>query len=144
MATTKKKTPRKRRRKKRYKTGIHLSPKCSEPIHYRSGWELVACIYLDNNPKVASYTYEGFAIPYVSNARTKKVRHYFPDFLVEYQNGSKLLVEVKREDQLSNQLVLKKAAAANTWAKNNNATYTFWTNKFILPLMSAFKKKQMI
>jgi hypothetical protein len=132
MAVTKKR----RRRKRRYKTGIHRSPKCSTPIEYRSGWEKEVCIFLDSEPSVKEYGYECLSIPYLSNPRTGKIRSYFPDFLVTYADGTKKLVEVKRKDRLNNPKVLKKAKAAETWAKANGVAYEFWCD----PIITAIKK----
>jgi len=129
--------PKRRKRKKgRYKTGTYNSPKCKTPIEYRSGWELEVCKYLDQDPSVVEYGYECVVIQYLSNPRTGKMRSYFPDFLITYRDGSKKLVEVKRKDKLNDPKVLKKAKAAEAWAKANNVKYEFWTNVMV----AAFKK----
>lgn len=125
---------KKRKRKRRYKTGVHKSPKCATPIEYRSGWEKEVCIFLDNDPNVVEYGYECVTIPYVSNARTGKIRTYYPDFLVTYKDGTKKLIEVKRRDKLADPKVLKKAKAAEEWAKRQNIAYEFWTNTIIMAL----------
>lgn len=122
---------RKRRRKGRYKTGVYKSPKASKPIEYRSGWELEVCKYLDADINVASYEYESIAIPYIANVRTGKVRRYFPDFLVMYADGKKVMVEVKRNDKLSNPKVMKKTEAGKLWCLQNGAIYELWTNQLI-------------
>lgn len=125
-----KKTTRKRRKKRHYKTGIHNSPKCKTPIKYRSGWELVVCLTLDANPNVASYEYETIKIPYILS---KKSHTYFPDFIITYTDGKKTIVEVKREDKLATKIVIAKAAAARKWIieQNNGWGYEIWTNKII-------------
>lgn len=117
-----------RKKKKKYKTGIHRSPKCKTLIEYRSGWEKEVCVYLDSLEEVLEYGYECVQIPYLSNTRTGKIRTYYPDFLITYKDGTRKLVEVKRKDKLGDQKVLKKAAAAEQWAKQNNIKYEFWTN----------------
>lgn len=137
LPTKTSKPPRRRRRKSRYKTGIHISPKCPTPVKYRSGWEFVICLQLDSDPRVVGYTYEPFSIPYMSNVKSGKVRNYFPDFLVSYADGQRRLVEVKRENQMNNLIVKKKAEAAKLWCVNQQQkiSYEFWTEKMILPLM---------
>jgi hypothetical protein len=125
---------KRRRRKRRYKTGIHRSSKCAAPIEYRSGWEKEVCVFLDSEPSVKEYGYECLSIPYLSNPRTGKIRLYFPDFLITYADGTKKLVEVKRKDRLNNPKVLKKAKAAEIWAKANGATYEFWSDTMIQAL----------
>lgn len=122
---------RKRRRKGRYRTGTHKSPKCLQPIKYRSGWELEVCRYLDNEPSVASYEYESVIIPYVSNIRTGRIRKYYPDFLVTYDTGKRVMIEVKRKDKLADIKVMKKAEAGRLWSQQNGATYELWTNTII-------------
>lgn len=130
-----------RKRKSRYHTGTHTSPKCPTPIEYRSGWELTVCNYLDNDSTVLKYTYEALEIQYLSNLKAKKLRKYIPDFLVWYTDGKVKMVEVKRENQLTNLRVQKKAAAARLWcaAQNPPVTYEFWTDKVVLPLQRAEK-----
>jgi hypothetical protein len=128
----------KRRKKRHYKTGTHHSPKCSTPISYRSGWELVVAQTLDENPDVVSYEYESLKIPY---KMAGKVHYYFPDFLVTYKGGRRLLVEVKRADKLTNRKVIAKATAARVWLRENKETmgdcgFEFWTNS----LIEAFQK----
>jgi hypothetical protein len=122
---------RKRRKKGRYRTGTHKSPKASKPIDYRSGWELEVCKYLDHEPSVVSYEYETIIIPYISNIRTGKVRRYFPDFLVTYQDGKRVMVEVKRNDKLTNPLVMKKTEAGRQWCQQNGAIYELWCDTLI-------------
>jgi hypothetical protein len=133
-APSKKRKPR--RKKGRYKTGIHKSPKCLNEMKYRSGWELVVAIYLDEDDKVDSYAYEPIAIEYISNVRSGKVRRYYPDFLVNYKDGTRILVEVKRLNQLNNLIVQKKAKAAEEWCKKQNqkTEYQFWTDQIVKSL----------
>jgi len=132
---------KKRRRKSRYKTGIHKSPKCTTPINYRSSWEYTICLYLDDDPEVVSYSYESIKIPYIANKKSGRLRNYYPDFLVHYANGKTLLVEVKRQNQLNNLKVIKKAEAGKLWASQNKAEYRFWSDKMVLPLKRAYKIK---
>lgn len=141
MVSPSKKTPKRtykkktrRKRKGRYKTGIYRSKKCILPIKYRSSWEKEVCKFLDADPNVLEYGYECVSIPYISNLRTKKVRLYFPDFLVTYVNGTKKLIEVKRKDKLNDPKVLKKAEAAREWSKKQGIEYEFWTNQTILAI----------
>lgn len=135
---TKKITTKKRRKKKggRYKTGIHVSSKCLNEMKYRSGWELIVAIHFDQDDSVESYAYEPIAIEYISNIRSGKVRRYYPDFLVNYTNGTRILVEVKRLNQLNNLIVQKKAKAAEEWCKKQNQKidYQFWTDHIVKSL----------
>lgn len=112
---------RKRKRKGRYHTGVHSSPKAGE-CHYRSGWELEYMLHLDADATVASYQYEQLQIPYVSNVRTGRLRNYFPDFLVAYVDGSQKLVEIKPKKRSTQVTVVKKLAAAQAWCSEHGVT----------------------
>jgi hypothetical protein len=114
---------RKRRKSRRAKRGIHVSPKCLEPIHYRSGWELKYALYLDGNPLIASYRYEPYSIPYVSNTRTGRVRQYWPDFELTQATGLRVLVEVKPLKKLKQAINRKKMEAAQRFCAKNGMAY---------------------
>ena len=67
-------------------------------IIYRSMWERRCMKYFDNNPSILQWASEEVVIPYYDTA-TKKVRRYFPDFLIKIKdkNGQEKthLIEVK-------------------------------------------------
>lgn len=141
MPPIKKPTKKRHKRKKHYITGVHHSPKCSTPIHYRSGWERTVALYLDKNPDVVSYEYESFQIRY---AVAGKYRNYTPDFLITYKNGKKIIVEVKRQDKLTDRKVIAKATATRKWLKENKMDdyeYQFWTNELIAAFEKFLEKK---
>jgi hypothetical protein len=127
MTTEKTKTiskPRKKRRKKKeshYQTGTHVSPKGGE-CKYRSGWELQYMQYLDANPDIASYEYEKVVVGYISNVSSGRIRKYWPDFLIVYTDGRRVLVEIKPKKRLANRIVQKKHAAAEQWCQEHEAT----------------------
>ena len=111
---------RRRKRKGHYHTGIHESPKAGS-CKFRSGWEFLYMQHLDTDLDVLSYSYEGVKIPYVSNVRTKKIRHYYPDFLIERSTG-KTLVEIKPKKRLTQANVMKKLEAARIWCGDHGVT----------------------
>ena len=78
--------------------------------------------WFDAEPTVASYGYEAVAIPYVSNGRSGRTRKYFPDFLVEFTDGKRVLVEVKPSKKLSQPRNQKKLAAARQWCSAHGAS----------------------
>lgn len=135
---------RKRRKKHHYKTGVHVSDKAIHPVNYRSGWEKVLCMFLDNEESVISYAYEPYKIPYTSNTRSHRVRFYLPDFEVTFTDGTKKLIEVKRQSAVNNLMVRKKAEAAIRWCESQkqhnqiDITYEFWTEEKIFPLMKLY------
>jgi len=116
----------KRKKKSRYHTGIHESPKVGE-CKYRSGWELKYMLYLDENPDVISYEYEPFEITYVSNKKSGRIRRYIPDIMIHMVDGSNVLVEIKPARRLNTRIVQKKASVAEDWCRENNATYKIIT-----------------
>lgn len=83
--------------------------------------------WLDDNAAVTAYEYEKLVIEYVSNMKSKKIRRYFPDFLVHYADGHRELIEIKPKKRLVQATVKKKAAAAEAWCAANNMKYTILT-----------------
>ena len=79
-------------------------------------------IHLDNDEAVRSYLYEGVCIEYVSNKSSGRTRKYYPDFLVEYVDGRKHLVEIKPKRRTNQVNVQKKLAAAETWSQEHGVT----------------------
>ena len=106
MASPKK---RKKKRKGHYIRGTYTSPIAGE-CKFRSGWEYRLMIHLDSSPDVEFWSYEKTVIEYVSNVRTKKVRKYYPDFLVRYKDGRTELIEVKPKRKLEQATIKKKMA----------------------------------
>lgn len=130
-----------KKKKTKYHTGIYKSKKAG-PIKYRSGWELVVAIFLDNNPDVLEFAYESLIIPYISNQKTGKIRKYYPDFLVWYIDGTKKLIEVKAGNKINNQKVMKKSNAAREWCGKNNAIFEIWSNSTISTLKKINESNQ--
>ena len=122
-------TPKKKRKKKRkghYIRGTYTSPIAGE-CKYRSGWELKVMVYLDENPEVEAWSYEKTVIEYVSNVRSKKIRKYYPDFLVKYKDGRSELIEVKPKRKLEQLTVKKKMTAAMLWCSERGMSYRIMT-----------------
>lgn len=117
---------RRRKRRSRYHTGVHASPKAGD-CRYRSGWELVLMQRLDADPTVAAYLYEGVEVPYVSNQKTGKVRHYWPDFLVTRIDGTRELIEVKPARKVGQSTVKKKLVAGQAWATAHGVAWVVLT-----------------
>lgn len=78
--------------------------------------------WFDGEPTVSSYGYETVSIPYLSNPRLGRYRRYLPDFLVEFTDGKKVLVEVKPSQKVSHAKVQKKLTAARQWCCDHGAT----------------------
>ena len=120
------KKPRKKKRKSHYHRGVYISPMAGE-CKYRSGWEQKYMVHLDSDSTIFTWSYEKLVIEYVSNARTKKIRKYYPDFYVEYNNGNKVVIEIKPKRKLDQAIIKKKIAAAEQWCLMHNAIYKILT-----------------
>ena len=120
------KKKRKKKRKGHYIRGTYNSAIAGE-CKFRSSWELKLMLHLDENPEVAFWSYEKTVIEYMSNVRTKKLRKYYPDFLVRYKDGRTELIEVKPKRKLDQAIVKKKIAAAQAWCLDKGITYTIIT-----------------
>lgn len=107
--------PKKKPKKKRFHTGTHISPKSLKPMDYRSGWELQFMQKLDKDQDVKSYQYETIIVPYLKNPRAKKVSKYFPDFIVEYQDGRTVIYEIKSSSFLLRKMNLAKWEACEKY-----------------------------
>ena len=78
---------------------------------YRSSWELKFMRYLDTNPNVIKWSSEPFHIWYFSS-EDNRMRHYYPDFYVEFQNGKRMVIEIKPKNQFNLKRNLEKWEAA--------------------------------
>jgi hypothetical protein len=113
-------------KKSHYHNGTYISQKGGS-CDFRSGWEEKFLKHLDEDPTVKSFEYENVIIMYFSNVRSKKLSRYYPDFLVEYTDGRRVLIEIKpsrRVAQLKNQ---KKFLAAQQWCDEHDATFEIVT-----------------
>ena len=122
-----------------------------ENIIYRSGWERRAMKYFDMNPGVLKWASEEVAIPYYDSVG-KKVRRYFPDFLIKVKNAEgntqTHLIEVKPSKDLrpptggrgkkkstvlyemkTYRMNRDKFAAARKWCDDRNIIWDVWTEK---------------
>ena len=70
----------------------------NQPIIYRSSWEKKFIFWCEANPKVKHWGSECTCIHYY-NPVDQKNHRYFPDFVVEMQDGSVLVVEIKPHNQ---------------------------------------------
>ena len=85
-------------------------------MHYRSSWELATMKWLDLNSNVQSYQYESIRIPYLlEEGNRSHLRHYVPDFLIEFTSGEKELWELKPEKLSQNEKTKAKVVAAKNY-----------------------------
>ncbi|MGL4942097.1 MAG: Tn7 transposase TnsA N-terminal domain-containing protein [Thermoguttaceae bacterium] len=83
---------------------------------------------LENDPTVVKWMKRhGVTIPWIDVQGHQ--RRYVPDFLVEYSDGSKIIIEVKDPTRLDSDDVKRKRSAAELWCKQRGMTYrieTMW------------------
>ena len=110
--------------------------------------------YFDGNPSILQWASEEVVIPYYDTA-TKKVRRYFPDFLIKVKdkNGQSKthLIEVKPSKDLKPPISVQgkkkstvlyemktylmnrdKFASAREWCSDRGIQFDIWTEKEIL------------
>jgi type III restriction enzyme len=83
-----------------------------------SGWEKYAANIAESHPAVAAWVkndHLGFSILYLWNGSKRK---YIPDFLIRYQSGKTLVLEIKGQDSPQDQA---KRAALDQWVQAVNA-----------------------
>lgn len=78
-------------------------------IIFRSEWERKYAIYCENNPNIRYWASECMEIPYIMDG---KKHIYHPDFVVEFMNGRRVVVEIKPESQC------RKPLTENSWLWN--------------------------
>ncbi len=92
-------------KKSRYRQG-YVNPKSckklfesqqNEPIIYRSSYEKKFIYWLERSDKVARWGSECVCIQYTGT--DGKPHHYYPDYVVEFTNGTKCLIEIKPYNQ---------------------------------------------
>jgi len=124
----------------------------SDNIIYRSMWERRCMKYFDINPSILQWASEEVVIPYY-DSMTKKVRRYFPDFLIKVKTSEGIkthLIEVKPSKDLrppvggkgkkkstvlyemkTYQMNRDKFASARKWCDDRNITFDIWTEKHL-------------
>lgn len=106
-----------------YKDSWVYSPYENKDIHLDSSWEQKFFSDIQLDKTVVSVIRPRIPIKYVS-PEDNEIHSYFPDFLVEYEDGRKELIEIKPEYKLSNEVVLSKIRAAKEFCKNlDNTVY---------------------
>lgn len=111
-----------------WKKGTFYSLKNNKEFVFRSSWEekIMGMLEIDDN--VVKYDYEPFHIEHVFQGVTK---HYIPDFLIEYKDGIKKLVEIKPFCYVEHDINLSKFSAARKYCESNNLIFEVWTEKEI-------------
>lgn len=81
---------------------------------------------LESDPTVKRWMKRhGISIPWIDGQ--KHQRRYVPDFLVEYSDGRKALIEVKDPSRIDSDDVKRKRKAAEMWCKQRTMEYVIAT-----------------
>ena len=110
------------------KRGIYETPTKSTWSYerYDSDMERRMMARLEADPEVAKWQKRhGISIPWI-DTRGRRC-NYRPDFIVEYTDGRKVLIEVKDPSRMDSPEVLRKRSAAEAWCRRRKMTYELAT-----------------
>lgn len=81
---------------------------------------------LEADPTVVKWMKRhGVTIPWIDSQ--KHQRRYVPDFIVEYQDGRKAIIEVKDPSRIDSDDVKRKRKSAEVWCKQRGMEYVVAT-----------------
>jgi len=110
------------------KHSVYQNPKKS-PWNFencQSDLEKKAMYRFENDPTIVKWMKRhGITIPWIDGQ--KHQRRYSPDFLVEYSDGKKAIIEVKDPSRLDSNDVQRKRKASEIWCKQRNMEYMIMT-----------------
>lgn len=113
--------------------GKYNSKKCKRknPM-FRSSYELAVHFHLDECPDVTFYDYEPFQVSYCDTEG--KNRYYTVDFIIKYNDGRLLAVEVKNNYHKNKFLNNSKYKAFINECEKHGFEFEIWTNEKIKSL----------
>jgi len=120
-------------------SGWHFSPKAGK-VFFRSSYEKKAFIKLDDDDNVKSYKSESVSTEYY-NPEKNINSSYLIDLLIEHQDGSKKLVEIKPEKWLQDEVIRLKIEAGENKAKEMGIPFEVWTEMSLFG--HVYNKKNM-
>ena len=93
---------------------------------FDSGLEEQMMIRLEADPSVKKWMKRhGISIPWIDGQRHQ--RRYVPDFIVEYDDGRRVIIEVKDPSRIDSNDVQRKRKAAEMWCKQRGMEYEMAT-----------------
>jgi type III restriction enzyme len=110
------------------KHGDFMNPKKSPYNYerYQSDMERKMMVRLESDATVRRWMKRhGISIPWIDGQ--KRQRRYVPDFLVEYSDGRKALIEVKDPSRIDSDDVKRKRKSAEIWCKQRRMEYIIAT-----------------
>jgi len=106
--------------------GQYSSTKTGNVCNFRSSWELRLMKMIDEDPRVATWSYEPLSIPYTLEGKSKR---YIPDFHIVSSAGKDYLVEVKPSNLTQTPMNSAKRDAAQLFCEKIGWTYVEWNNE---------------
>ena len=110
------------------KHGVFWDPKKS-PYNFerfQSDLERKMMVRLEADASVKKWMKRhGISIPWIDGQRHQ--RRYVPDFIVEYDDGRKVIIEVKDPSRIDSNDVHRKRKAAEMWCKQRSMEYELAT-----------------
>lgn len=110
------------------KRGVYEAPAKSPYSfeRYDSDLERRMMVELEADPVVAKWQKRhDISIPWIDE--NGRERRYRPDFLVEYTDGRKIIIEIKGADMVDSPSVLRKQSAAREWCRKRGMSYELTT-----------------
>ena len=107
------------------KKSFHINPYCFDSKPEK---QLFIDLMIDTRVKKIYFTgmlthgQSEFYIQYI-DPESSTVRSYYPDFLIKKEDGSWMIIEVKRDDKIDDPVVMAKKEFADQLAKANFMTY---------------------
>lgn len=98
--------------------GVYYSFINKKDIHYRSEFELEYMKKLDSNQNIKEWSFMSFWIEYEFKGNVKK---YIPQFLVEFSDGNKKVIDVNFT--VLNSLMRAKVNGIKAYCAANNMIY---------------------
>lgn len=93
---------------------------------FQSDLERRMMVRLDADPDVRKWMKRhGISIPWIDGQ--KHQRRYVPDFIVQYEDGRRAIIEVKDPSRLDSNDVQRKRKAAEMWCKQRGMEYVLAT-----------------
>jgi hypothetical protein len=93
---------------------------------FQSDMERQMMVRLEADPHVLKWMKRhGITIPWIDGQ--KHQRRYCPDFLVEYEDGRKAIIEVKDPSRLDSNDLQRKRKAAEIWCRQRGMEYVVAT-----------------
>jgi len=93
---------------------------------FDSGLEERMMVRLEGDADVVKWMKRhGISIPWIDGQRHQ--RRYVPDFIVEYSDGRRVIIEVKDPSRIDSDDVKRKRKAAEMWCKQRGMEYELAT-----------------